>query len=420
MKLRLFIIALLSAASLLFSENISSQFPTPPSDIENLERQNGRVWIVSAPTTRALNYDSWGGDSEFFDAYAGYIFHGVKIENFIYDYDDFVGGFVYVYKAADCSPATLSQVIPLEYGSSEGVKFSNGVTMYIAPFNPGNHSMTIAEWSDGELKSANSLKGTYVMVLDFPDNIENSNTQFRAAVNIKKTPNGYDISGAHGIYGTDFNPNNIVSKTGELLKDAIIVRGAQDMVCEPEWLVEYPGLYERFQPIGFDLTISTLTANNATPRWTDRNTFNLRGNVKDVFNGKDNSKIYSFDKNGTYLDENDPEAINRDENGIISFLGFIGQGSSFEYNDNGQVILERYTAGNSFIRETQKIYNSEGLIQEEQVKNIHLYMDGSVDIEEIVITYSYLEFDKFGNWTKRIAQTGTKKETETRIITYYY
>lgn len=430
MKLRLFIIALLSAASLLFSENISAQFPTPPSDIENLERQNGRVWIVSAPTTRALNYDSWGGDSEFFDAYAGYIFHGVKIENFIYDYDDFVGGFVYVYKAADCSPATLSQVIPLEYGSSEGVKFSNGVTMYIAPFNPGNHSMTIAEWSDGELKSANSLKGTYVMVLDFPDNIENSNTQFRAAVNIKKTPNGYDISGAHGIYGTDFNPNNIVSKTGELLKDAIIVRGAQDMVCEPEWLVEYPGLYERFQPIGFNLSISTLTANNATPQWTDRNTFNLRGNVKDVYNGDRSTKIHSFDENGTYILENDDgESIERDEYGRISYIGVpvtLGSGRLYQYN-NEKVQKEDYWGGaGTYGRETRYIYNSDGLITQEIIQEERYPIPGVgedddvPDISNYTTTYSYLEFDKFGNWTKRIAQTGTKKETETRIITYYY
>lgn len=421
MKLRFFIITLLSVASLPFSENISAQFPTPPSDIENLEHQNGRVWIVTAPTTRALNYDSWGGDSEFFDANARNIFHGVKIGDFIYDYDDFVGGFVYVYKAADCSPATLSKVIPLEYGSSEGVKFSNGVTMYIAPFNPGNHSMTIAEWSDGELKSVNDLNGTYVMVLDFPDNIENSNTQFRAAVNIKKTPNGYDVSGALGIYGIDFNPNNVVTKTGELLKDAIIVRGAQDMVCEPEWLVEYPGLYERFQPIGFDLTISTLTANNATPQWTDRNTFNLRGNVKDVYNGDRISKIHSFDENGAYILENDDwKSIERDEYGRISYIGVPGQGGRFTYNNNEQVSTETYTAGSSYGRESRYIYNSDGLITQEIIQEAHSTIGGGGDISNYTTTYSYLEFDQFGNWTKRIAQTGTKKETETRIITYYY
>lgn len=175
---------------------------------------------------------------------SGHVIDGVKIGNYIYDYNDYADE-VYVYKASDCVSVTTSYYIPLTYGGSTGTKLSDGSVMYIVPFKPGQYTIS------GAL-SKTQLAGTYVMVFVNPKWEEYSNRRcYTAAVNITKTQKGFCLTDAYGIYGEDLSPKNIVSKTGALLKNAIIYEGEQDMVCAPMWVVDFPGLIQNGYPIGF-------------------------------------------------------------------------------------------------------------------------------------------------------------------------
>ncbi len=225
----------------------SSQKPTIPSDIVNKEAQNSKNWIVKNKDSKFFHYDSY--EKAFSDgtsnATQGEIINGVKIGNYIYDCDDYGEDYIYVYNAADCVPATTSNFIPLSYGGANGTRLSDGSTLYIVPFNPGKYTISGA-------KSKSQLIGTYMMVFENPNWKEPINGRcYTAVVNITKTNKGYCLTNAYGIYGKDLSAKNIVSKTGALLKNAKIEKGEQDMICEPKWVVEFPGLIERGIPIGF-------------------------------------------------------------------------------------------------------------------------------------------------------------------------
>lgn len=225
----------------------SSQKPTIPSDIVNKEAQNSKNWIVKNKDSKFFHYDSYekAFSDETSNATQGEIINGVKIGNYIYDCDDYGEDYIYVYNAADCVPATTSNFIPLSYGGANGTRLSDGSTLYIVPFNPGKYTISGA-------KSKSQLIGTYVMVFENPNWKEPINGRcYTAVVNITKTNKGYCLTNAYGIYGKDLSAKNIVSKTGALLKNAKIEKGEQDMICEPKWVVEFPGLIERGIPIGF-------------------------------------------------------------------------------------------------------------------------------------------------------------------------
>ena len=156
------------------------------------------------------------------------------------------------------------------------------------------------------------------------------------------------------------------------------------------------------------VAIFTLTtAFDANAQWTDRNTFNLKGPVKNV----SGSKALSFDEDGTYIKADYEESICRDRKNRITDIHYEGgmSGRSYSYNSKGQVIKIISSAPSS--QETDKYtYNTKGHI----IKEHHT---GKWD--SYTTTYTYQKFDSYGNWIKRTAKNKYGTTVETRTITYY-
>ena len=157
------------------------------------------------------------------------------------------------------------------------------------------------------------------------------------------------------------------------------------------------------------VAIFTLTtAFDANAQWTDRNTFGLKGPVKEVYN--EYGSELSFDKNGKYIIA-DYYQICRDKKNRITDIHEKGglSGTSYSYNSTGQMIKEVESAPSS-----QSIYkytyNSKGNITK---------VDCIEKWDSYTTTYTYQKFDKYGNWIKRTAITGKERTIETRTITYY-
>ena len=223
-----------------------SQKPIVPDDILVQEDQGSKSWMVKNKDCKYFTYYPY--EKTFSDesscASFGDVIYGVKIGNYIYEYNGAVDE-VYVFNASDCVSVTTSDYIPLTYGGTTGTRLSDGSTMYIVPFKPGHYTVS------GAL-SKTQLAGTYVMVSVNPKWEEALKGRcYTAVVNITKTQKGFCLTNAYGIYGKDYSPKNIVSKTGMLLRNAIIEKGEQDMVCYPKWVIEFPGLIEDGIPIGF-------------------------------------------------------------------------------------------------------------------------------------------------------------------------
>ena len=154
------------------------------------------------------------------------------------------------------------------------------------------------------------------------------------------------------------------------------------------------------------LAIFTLaTAFDAKAEWTDRNTFGLKGPVKQVV-GNNNYDVYlEFEENGDIIFEEDPDIywafIERDNKGRITHY----PREEYTYNNKGQVTTITIVGGG---REsiTKLYYNTKGHV-----------------IKEITggksTTYTYQKFDSYGNWIKRTAKNKYGKEVQTRTITYY-
>lgn len=239
--------------SSLVANTAYAQYPTVPNNIYDIEEREGHGWIVASNNATYISYvggensyeitSHYDNDNYINEAAKGFVFDGVKIGNYIYDYDDSGYDMVYVYNATECKPVTRSKYIPLKYGNAKGVKFSNGITMYIVPFKAGKFSIT------GETNKKR-LAGTYALILE-GKNI-NHHSWWTAMVNIRKTNNGYDLSKAYVLHNKRYKFNNMVSKNGNLLKnaEATTYSGEGSLVCEPEWIVEYPGLYDGGSPIG--------------------------------------------------------------------------------------------------------------------------------------------------------------------------
>lgn len=158
------------------------------------------------------------------------------------------------------------------------------------------------------------------------------------------------------------------------------------------------------------VAIFTLTtAFDASAKWTDRNTFNLKGPVKAVYENGSTDIFSEFDYDGTLSELNNGSTdweISRDRKGRLIEFSVIGQGYHFTYNTNGQLIKLKIWAGAGTDFTRTFTYNSKGQV-------IKRNWDGDVT------TYTYQKFDKYGNWIKRTAKTGRKSTIETRTITYY-
>ena len=157
------------------------------------------------------------------------------------------------------------------------------------------------------------------------------------------------------------------------------------------------------------VAIFTLTtAFEANAQWTDRNTFNLKGPVKEVYN--EYGTELSFDKNGKYIIADYYQICRDRQNRITDIHEEDGlSGSSYSYNSKGQVIKIVESAPSS--QNTYKYtYNSKGYIAKE-------HCTGKWDSYTTI--YTYQKFDSYGNWIKRTAKTGRQSTVETRTITYY-
>lgn len=157
------------------------------------------------------------------------------------------------------------------------------------------------------------------------------------------------------------------------------------------------------------IAIIALTSSINANAWTDRNTFNLKGPVKAVYDNNNGDR--SFNEDGTYIKADYEESICRDRKNRITDIhdeGGMG-GRSFSYNSKGQVIKIIFSAPSS--QNTYKYtYNSKGLITKG-------HCTGKWD--SYTTTYTYQKFDKYGNWIKRTSKSKYGTTVETRTITYY-
>ena len=160
------------------------------------------------------------------------------------------------------------------------------------------------------------------------------------------------------------------------------------------------------------VAIFTLTTAFDANAWTDRNTFGLKGPVKDVYENGSTDIFSEYDYDGTLSElNNNYWDVSRDKKGRLIEFSMMGtQGYHFTYNTNGQLIKLKIWAGAGTDYTRTFTYNAKGQIIKEVLK------DGRVTT---TTTYTYQKFDKYGNWTKRTAKTGKKSKIETRTITYY-
>lgn len=161
------------------------------------------------------------------------------------------------------------------------------------------------------------------------------------------------------------------------------------------------------------VAIFTLTtAFDANAQWTDRNTFNLKGPVKEV-NDYINGDL-SFNEDGKIIYEEDPQIfwarVDRDDYGRITYLSRV----DFYYNSKGQVERTTCSGGGGF-SESKFSYNTNGQV----IKEVETGEAIGISKRTTITTYTYQKFDPYGNWIKRTAKIGKKRTVETRIITYY-
>ena len=166
------------------------------------------------------------------------------------------------------------------------------------------------------------------------------------------------------------------------------------------------------------VAIFTLTtAFEANAKWTDRNTFNLKGPVKAVYENNSNYATWEFDEDGDIICEegdgvNGPQ-LSRDKNNRIHSVGYWNNYYIFSYNKKGQV-SKKIDVCELVENTITYTYNTKGHI----IKSVSKYPP-AYEIPTEITTYTYQKFDKYGNWIKRTAKTGKTRTVETRTITYY-
>ena len=163
------------------------------------------------------------------------------------------------------------------------------------------------------------------------------------------------------------------------------------------------------------IAIIALTSSINANAWTDRNTFNLKGPVKAIYDNYGN-ELWGFEEDGTLYSRGGVQIISnsRDKLGRITYIdaSAITEFFSYTYNQKGLLIKESYTGGNRGWQSTTKYtYNAKGQV----IKEVFSTEDGY----RITTTYTYQKFDKYGNWIKRTAKNKYGTTVETRTITYY-
>ena len=162
------------------------------------------------------------------------------------------------------------------------------------------------------------------------------------------------------------------------------------------------------------VAIFTLTtAFDASAKWTDRNTFNLKGPVKAVIGNNNYDEYLEFEEDGDIIFEEDPNIywanIDRDNKGRIKSMTM----DKYYYNSMGLVTQKETSGGGAYVI-TKFYYNAKGQVIKEVSSG-----DGPMGRITTTITYTYQKFDKYGNWIKRTAKTGKERTVQTRTITYY-
>lgn len=151
----------------------------------------------------------------------------------------------------------------------------------------------------------------------------------------------------------------------------------------------------------------------------DLGIFELRGHVKRcVWKRKGNTMTLIFNKKGKWeaqdrqaLEDLYPGGLTRDKDGRLTDAWADGYGSvHYKYNSKGQVTdIDE----DGFKRKLT--YNTEGYVAKEVQELAPEMGDDEGEPETTTITYTILEKDEMGNWTKRKSSEGT----ETRVITYF-
>ena len=163
------------------------------------------------------------------------------------------------------------------------------------------------------------------------------------------------------------------------------------------------------------VAIFTLTtAFEASAKWTDRNTFGLKGPVKSVIGNNNCDEYLEFEEDGDIIFEEDPNIywanIDRDNKGRITYH----LRESYTYNSKGQVSETEVSGSGAYVI-TKFYYNAKGQV----IKEVSSGEGPDGGRISSTTTYTYQKFDKYGNWIKRTAKTGKKRTVQTRTITYY-
>ena len=148
--------------------------------------------------------------------------------------------------------------------------------------------------------------------------------------------------------------------------------------------------------------------------------FDLRGPVKECkWKTENGTKAYTFDENGFWLTEDGQKlkdvflgGIERDAQKRIKDGWVDGYGSRhYTYNAQGLATIIEEDGSKQTLT-----YDADGYVKKE-ILEIYPEMgdDEGTTAEQHTFTYTILEKDEIGNWTKRKSNRGT----ETRTITYY-
>lgn len=149
--------------------------------------------------------------------------------------------------------------------------------------------------------------------------------------------------------------------------------------------------------------------------------FELQGFVKECrWNNGNEIFTYGFDEKGMWISENGKkpwelqQVVERDEQGRIIKMGdsYDEQYETFAYNGDGLITKRVMKDIDGYKIQTEYFYNDE----RECTKNVYTYDDPLEGPGEYYNTYTILNRDSQGNWTKRKNQNG---KTETREIIYY-
>ena len=164
----------------------------------------------------------------------------------------------------------------------------------------------------------------------------------------------------------------------------------------------------------------TLSETNDATIHGELGIFGLRGPVKEfTWNYDGRNVTYGFDQKGMWISggtqsPGNCQAVKRDDQGRVTKMGdpYDEYYEAFAYNDNGLVTKHVVHEIDGYMLETSFFYDTEL----ECTKDASVVSDPLTGTGEFTNTYTILDRDSHGNWTKRKNQEG---KTETRTIIYY-